>query len=357
MRIAFLAPYSKRHFYQECGVSDLSVKGKNVWFFKHIPDRSIEADIIGCLASATYKKRVPLVMLQILSFLPSLRKYDVVISSGFLSGLLFSCVRKVAPFLRQPAHVILDTQAVTFLGRASAMRLRLARFLLSPVDGVICLSRSEQVFWETHLGFSGNVAFAPFSIDANAHSSSPSRGNYIFSCGATRRDWPTLISAIKQTDAKLVIVAGRDSATGKTGLDGIEIPENVELLFDIPHDQYNHLLLKSMFVVVPVRSVPFTAGLTVITQAMAVGKAVIATRNAPLLDYIRDGETGLFAGPGDVASLKEKITFLLRNPQEVERIGQNARRAMATELGEKAMGEKIWSLLQKVCANSESVGV
>ena len=355
MRIAFLAPYSKQRCYSQYGVSDLAVEGKEVWFFKHIPDRSIEVDIVGCAASLTYKKRILLVIGQILGFLPSLARYDVVISSGFLNGVMFSALRKVAPLLREPRHVILDTQAAAFFNTANSLQSRLARFLLSPVDGVVCLSTSEQVYWEEHLGLSDEVVFAPFAIDTERQHVCPTRGDYIFSCGATRRDWPTLISAIEQTDAKLIIVAGKDSATGKTGLDGIEIPPNVDLLFSIPYAQYTDLLCNSMFVVVPLKSVPFTAGLTVITQAMAMGKAVITTRNPALLDYISDGQTGLFVPPGDAVALARKITFLLDNPPEVERIGLNARKAMNTHLGERAMGEAVWSLLQRVRVDRTSV--
>lgn len=352
MRIAFLVPYSKEYFYRICGVSDLSAGGRDIWFFKHIRDRSIEVDIIGCLGSFTYKKRVPLVMAQVVSFLPFLGRYDVVISSGFLNGFLLSALRRFAPFLRRRPHVILDTQAVAFLQGANALRLRLARSLLSPVDGVICLSRSEKTFWEKHLGLSDKVAFAPFAIDTDVEDLHPTKGNYIFSCGATRRDWSTLISAISQVDAEFVIVAGTDSGTGKSGLEGIEIPENVLLRRDIPYDEYKGLLSRSMFVVVPTQRVAFTAGLTVMTQAMAMGKAVIATRNPALVDYMSEGETGLFVEPGDVGDLTAKINFLLHDPQEVERIGMNARKAMVGGLGEKAMAETIWAVLQRVCANS-----
>jgi len=348
MRIAFLAPYSKQHCYREWGVTDLSATGKDVWFFKHMPDRSIEVDIVGCAASLTYKKRIPLVMAQILGFLPSLRQYDVIISSGFLNGIMFSALRKLAPFLRRPSHVILDTQAVTFLQDAGALKLRTARLLLSPVDGVVCLSRSEQAFWEHCLGLSNRVAFAPFAIDTDWQRTNPTKGDYVLSCGATRRDWPTLISAIKQTETKLVIVAGKDSATGRTGLDGIEIPHNVELLLGIPYARYKDLLRNSMFVVVPLKSVHFTAGLTVITQAMAMGKAVIATSNPALMDYITDGETGLFVPPGDAGALADRISYLLSNPSEVERLGFKARAAMNGHLGERAMGEGVWSLLQRL---------
>lgn len=355
MKIAFLAPYSKEHCYREWGVSDPSPAGKDVWFFKHIPDRSIEVDIVGCSASLTYRRRIPLVVAQILGFVRSQSSYDVVISSGFLNGIILSALRKLCPFVRGPSHVILDTQAATFLQGAGPMKIRLTRFLLSPVDGVVCLSRSEQLLWEEKLGFFGRVVYAPFAIDADVQPKSLGTGHHIFSCGATSRDWPLLLSAVKDLVAKVVVVARPDWTTGERRLQGARVPGNTEVLLDIPYDQYKELLADSLFVVVPLKSVPFTAGLTVITQAMALGKAVIATENPSLLDYIVDGETGLFTPPGDAGALADKIHFLLDNPSEAERIGLNSREAMETHLGEKAMAEAIWSLLQRFQVHAPGV--
>lgn len=351
MKIAFLAPYSKQYFYHNCGVSDVSVKGKDVWFFKYVPDRSIEVDIIGCLASFTYKKRVPFVILQIISFLPFFRQYDVVISSGFLNGVLFATARKVLRF-RRPAHVIIDTRAFSALESDASMTL--ARFLLSRVDGVICLSQAEQALWEKHLGFSGRATWAPFTIDTDFQEFGPGEnqdGGYIFAGGSSSRDWPTLIAAAEGIDRSLVLVAGRDPASGTHGLDRINIPPNVKVLFDVSRQEFKALLSKALVVVVPLKHVPFAIGTEVIGQAMACGKPVVATRIPTVIDYIRHGETGLLVEPGDVTDLRDKILFLLHHPEEAKRIATNARMAMTEERGEKAMGQRVWAMLQKVCAS------
>jgi len=351
MKIAFLVPYSKRHFYQICGVSDLSVKGKDVWFFKHMPDRSIEVDIIGCLTTFTYKKRVPLVIVQIVSLLPFLRRYDVVISAGFFNGILFSAMRKLLR-LRKPAHIILDTRAIGVLKPDRRMIIRIARYSLSPVDGVVCFSRNHQDLWEKTLGFSGRVVVVPWPMVEDLQEAWPVAGDYIFSGGSTRRDWRTLISAVANTDANLIIVAGKDSATGKYGLEEMEIPQNVKVLRSVPRQSYSELLSKSRFVVIPVHEVVTDVGWDTLSQAMTLRKVVIATRIPPLFEYIIDGETGIFVNPGDVADLREKILFLLAHPEETQRIGANAKRVMEdTKSGRRAAGETVWSMVQKLCNN------
>mgnify|MGYP001137173066 CR=1 FL=1 len=351
MKIAFLVPYSKKYFYQKGGVSDLSVKGKDIWFFKYIPDRSIEVDIIGCLASFTYKKRVPLVIVQILSFFPLARKYDVVISSGFMNGIFFSAIRKLIR-VKKFIHIILDTRAIGALKPHKTIILRIARYLLSSVDGVICFSQNHKYFWEKYLGFSGKVISAPWPMEANLKSIYPVVGDYIFSGGSTKRDWKTLISAAEKINSKFIIAAGKDSASGKYGLEDINIPKNIKVLFDIPSKQYRKLISKALFAIIPLKNVLTDVGWETLTQAMTMGKVVIVTKIPPLEHYIEDGKTGLFVEPNNSEDFREKILFLLQNPQEIERIGKNAKEKMEeSKSGRKITAEKLWLMLQKIIIN------
>ena len=352
MRIAFLAPYTKKYLYQICGISDLSVKGKDVWFFRYLPDRSVDVDIIGCLASFSYKKRIPLVLLQIAAFLPSLRRYDAVISAGFLSGIVLSAARKLLK-LRKPVHIILDTRAVGVVGPGKPLATRIARWLLQPVDGVVCFSRNHQELWETQLGFRQKAAFSPWPMVQDLRQVSVTAGDYIFSGGSTRRDWRTLISAVENIASSVTIVAGKDSATGKYGLEGIEIPRNVRVLRSVPRETYSELLSGSRFVVIPVHEVATDVGWDTLSQSMTLGKAVVTTAIPPLVDYVTDGETAILVPPNDVARLREKVLFLLAHPEEARRIGANARVVMEeTKSGRKAAGERIWSMLERVSADA-----
>jgi len=352
MRIAFLAPYSRKYFYHICGLHDLSANGKDVWFFRYLPDRAADVDIIGCLASLTYKKRLPLVILQIVCLLPSLKRYDAVISAGFLNGILFSAVRKLLGS-RKPAHIILDTRAIGVLGPTKPLSTRIARWLLRPVDGVVCFSHNHQELWDTHLGFAGRTAFSPWPMVQSLEQANPVAGDYIFSGGSTRRDWRTLISAVENTGVPVTIVAGKDSATGNYGLEGMEIPDNVKVLRSVSREEYGELLSSSQFVVIPVREVSTDVGWDTLCQSMTLGKAVVATAIPPLVDYVIDGETGIVVPPNDPAALRQKILYLLDHPEERRRIGANAKRVMdQTKSGRKTAAETVWRMLQRIGAVS-----
>ena len=75
------------------------------------------------------------------------------------------------------------------------------------------------------------------------------------------------------------------------------------------------------------------------------GRAVIAFRSRAIVDYIIDGETGILVDPGDVSALREAIQFLLANPKEAERLGQNARQRILEQFNLESYVNKIASLL------------
>ena len=64
-------------------------------------------------------------------------------------------------------------------------------------------------------------------------------------------------------------------------------------------------------------------------EAMAAGLCVVATYESGL--PITDGETGYIVPSKDAKAIAERIVWLARNPEEVNRVGVNAARLIATE--------------------------
>jgi glycosyltransferase involved in cell wall biosynthesis len=63
---------------------------------------------------------------------------------------------------------------------------------------------------------------------------------------------------------------------------------------------------------------------TVVIEAMAMGKPVIASRIGGMPDLIADGETGVLVPPGDAAALRAAIDRLLVDGETRERLGRAA---------------------------------
>jgi L-malate glycosyltransferase len=61
-------------------------------------------------------------------------------------------------------------------------------------------------------------------------------------------------------------------------------------------------------------------------EAMAQHKAVIGTSIGGIVEQVADGETGFIIPPQDVASLAEKLQYLLDRPELVDEFAQNGRK-------------------------------
>ena len=147
----------------------------------------------------------------------------------------------------------------------------------------------------------------------------------ICAVGQERRDYPTLVEAVRGLDLDVAIAA-------------------VEPVVEVPRQRrrpgrhrptsppaattcstLRQLYADAAFVVVPLEETDFQAGITTILEAMSMGKAVVCTRTPGQTDTIVDGVTGLYVPPGDAATLRAAIERLVADPAEADRLGVNGR--------------------------------
>jgi glycosyltransferase involved in cell wall biosynthesis len=96
-------------------------------------------------------------------------------------------------------------------------------------------------------------------------------------------------------------------------------PRNVHFFGPWPHAAIMHAWRRCIFGVAP--SVGPEACATVVMEAMASGKPVIATKIGGMPDLVDTGVTGLLVPPGDPAALARSIQRLLAQPEVVARMG------------------------------------
>lgn len=89
---------------------------------------------------------------------------------------------------------------------------------------------------------------------------------------------------------------------------------------------------------------------TVILEAAAAGRPVIASAIAGIPDQIVDGVTGLLTPPGESDALARAILTLLDDPVRAEVMGQAACQYVAEHYSLAAMGERFWTLLTALSA-------
>jgi glycosyltransferase involved in cell wall biosynthesis len=90
-----------------------------------------------------------------------------------------------------------------------------------------------------------------------------------------------------------------------------EFPPNVHVFSTWSHSAIMHAWRRSLFGVLP--SVGPEACATVIIEAMASGKAVVASDIGGMPDLVDHGETGLLVPPGDARALALAMQTLLQN--------------------------------------------
>ncbi len=146
--------------------------------------------------------------------------------------------------------------------------------------------------------------------------------DFILAAGRVFRDYATAIEAVRGTPFKLVIVGAagvaRDHASAA----------QVEVLEEIPLDRFDDLTRRCAAVVVPLQDLKISTGQTVLIQAMAMGKLVIATRTAGTVDYVEHMVNGLLVAPGDVVEMRAAM-LAARDRKLQDELGQRAREAVA----------------------------
>ncbi len=99
-------------------------------------------------------------------------------------------------------------------------------------------------------------------------------------------------------------------------------PHNVFVLKDWPRYAVMEAWRRSIMALVP--SVWPEPCPTVVMEAMATGRPVIASRIGGVIDLVADGETGFLVQPGDPSALRQAIERLLVNPNLRRHMGQAA---------------------------------
>jgi glycosyltransferase involved in cell wall biosynthesis len=90
---------------------------------------------------------------------------------------------------------------------------------------------------------------------------------------------------------------------------------------------------------------------TIMLEAMALGRPVIATSMGGIYGVVRNNETGLIVPPSDSVSLAERILELLNDPVRARAVGEAGRVLVREEFGVDRMVAQTAALYREVLAN------
>jgi glycosyltransferase involved in cell wall biosynthesis len=130
------------------------------------------------------------------------------------------------------------------------------------------------------------------------------------------------------------------------------MPDGVRWLGELPHDEVLALLRSARAVIVP--SICGDACPTVVLEAMAAGRPVVASASGGIVDMVIDGVTGLLVAPRDVSALAQAISSVLRDPRTATAFGA-AGRDRARQFTVSAVAERIERLYASAIADCREV--
>ena len=111
----------------------------------------------------------------------------------------------------------------------------------------------------------------------------------------------------------------------------------------VPHDELGGWYERAAVVCVPSRREGYGV---VAREAMAHGRAVVATAVGGLADAVEDGETGTLVPPGDLAALRSAIERLLADEPLRRRLGAAGRARAATVYSWAAATDSLVAVLE-----------
>lgn len=170
-------------------------------------------------------------------------------------------------------------------------------------------------------GFAPAIGWGPDLSYYDAHRvAGPGQG--VVAAGRTGRDWATLVTGtVRAGMAAEIFRLGRERLPAPPGV----VVHQGDDERDFAYPRLLPALARARVHAIPLEPGAALAGLTSLTDALALGKPVVMTRH-PLIDLDLEREgIGRWVAPGDVAGWSEALRWFENHPEKSEAMGRRAR--------------------------------
>ena len=197
---------------------------------------------------------------------------------------------------------------------------------LSRVDRVVVLARPQARYLLDVVGLPAErVRFVYDKVDHLFFTpqGGPDEG-YVLAVGRSRRDYPTLVEALRPLDVPAVILPS--SPWLSAGRLDVQLPSQVRVMSRVSAPALRDLYDRASVVVVPLQAgTDFAAGVNGVLEAMAMAKPVVVSDVPGIRDYGVDGETARLVPAADPPALRIAVADLLATPERRQRLGAAGR--------------------------------
>jgi glycosyltransferase involved in cell wall biosynthesis len=271
-------------------------------------------------------------------------RYDVIFHvNSFTSQLLF-----ILFGFRKPKWVLYDYSLVGLLGETKTIKQKLLAYIIRHTAGIITLSKVEaDRLVEKFPLLEGKVEFIRYGCDTEYFKprNLPEQ-HVILTVGYDPgRDYATLFEATKDLGVKVVVTKSHRTKSMPAVLPAhVEVRAftDAELL-----EQYS----VSKKIVIPLDTrggINDAMGCSTLVEAMAMGKAVVASQTFTLESYIANGINGVTVPQRNVGEMKNAISDLLSNDTKRKEMGARAREFMEKECTADKIAKQMAEFFKKI---------
>ncbi len=321
---------------------DKQVAGQAYWFFQYFK-QPCTVDIIDFQqknALSWLEKKANTYLWQGIKAFFTSNQYDVVISHGAQSGLMYSLLRRLVS-KKKPLHIIFDIGAMNG-ARSNEIENAVIRFALKSNPSIICHSKSIiEHYKNTYSNLVSKACYIPFGVDTHyfdAQTASQT-ADYVLSFGHAKRDYETLIKAWSGIDTKHKLRL--------IGCKGVAALPNTEVINKVSISELKNQIANARFVVIPLPVFNYSYGQMSFLQSMSMGKTVIVTNTPSSVDYLQDGKGSFFVKPYDVEDMRAKLKLLLNNKILLAESDKKSRKFVLENFSEKQMAQKVEQFILK----------
>lgn len=282
-------------------------------------------------------------------------RYDVIVSDLERVGILLALLLKLG---RAPTRHIMICHGKVI--RPSDLRLMRAFKLHTHIHRFVCYGPLVAGRLQSALALPPRQVASLFhAVDHRFWQPAPVKAErLIVSAGMLRRDYPTLIEAMRGLDLPLTIAAFSPWVeSDRNGFEGTSLPPNVTVT-RCDYAEMRALYGRALLVAVPLKHSQAQSGSLVMYEAMAMGKAVVATatQGQERLGILEPGRTGHYVAPGDVQGWREAIQRLCNHPDEALAMGKRARTVVEQRLNLDCYVQEFAAVVQSLGVEPAEVG-
>lgn len=194
------------------------------------------------------------------------------------------------------------------------------------------------------------ISIKPNFVDSPVLIDTPRAGGLFVGRLSQEKGTDVLLGALERLPGKIIDVIGegpeRERMQMHARLRSLGVKARSEIM---EHMQ------RASYLVVP--SIWYETFGLVLVEAFACGLPVIATRLGAMQELIDDGRTGLLFDPGSSVDLARKMTWAERHPEEMRRMGRNAREEYLEKYTPQRNYEQLMAIYRQALSDQQASSV